>query len=67
MVTIIVDTKDEYDKVREFAQNFVCRQMSFARCGTYPPTSCDKCFEDNHVKYGIRVIPPVDSNNPNKL
>ena len=67
MITIIADTEDELDTVWEFAKNFVCRNMPFTRCGIYPPGSCDKCFEDNHIKYGIRIIPPVDSGNLNKL
>ena len=67
MITIIVDTEDEYDEVKEFAQNFVCRQLPFIRCGAYPPNKCDKCFEDNHIKYGIQVFCSSDNNNRNKL
>lgn len=67
MITIIVDTADEYDRVEKFSLKYVCEQVPFTRCGAYPPNKCDKCFEDNHIKCGIRVIPPVDSHNMNKL
>ena len=67
MITIIIETKDEYYRAMKIAKDYVCKQMSFTRCGQYPPGFCDKCFEDNHIKCGVRIIPPVDSDKPNKL
>ena len=60
MITIVVTTQDEYDEMMEFAENYVCRHMSFEECGSYPPNSCDKCYRENHIKFGIRVNSPVE-------
>ncbi len=67
MVTIIVDTKAEYDEMMEIGQDFVCRRIRFSDCLHYPPNSCDICFKDNYAKFSIRIIPPVDSDKPSEL
>ena len=61
MITILFDNKEECDAVIEFAQKYVCLHRSLVECGKYPPNSCDKCYNDNHIKAGIRIISPVDS------
>lgn len=66
MITIIVDNQNEYDDMMKFAENYVCKHLPFATCAMYAPGTCDKCFKDNHIKWGIRVI-PLDSDNPKEL
>ena len=58
MITIIVDTYGEYREMKERAQNYVCRQLTMKKCFSYNH-DCDKCYKDNHIKAGIRVIRPA--------
>ena len=61
MITIIVDTKTEYDEMMEIAMNYMCRQLPANTCGGYKPDKCENCFNEHHTKCGIRVIGPVDN------
>ena len=63
MITIIVDTAEEYDKMMEVSEQYVCRQMPFYQCLKYKPNACYKCFKNNHLKCGIRIV-RVDNENP---
>ena len=67
MITILFDKKEECDAVIEFAQKYVCLHRSFAQCAEYPPNSCDRCYNENHAKVGIRIISPIDNNDPKQL
>lgn len=69
MITIIVDTQDEYEKMMDLAQNYICRQLPFSICDQYKYNNCDKCYKDNHIKCGIRVLPytRVDKLNMDEL
>jgi len=66
MITIIVDTAEEYDRMMEVAYAHICRQLPFTVCGKYKPNTCPKCYKDNHLKCGIRVV-RVDNEEPNLL
>jgi len=66
MITIIVDTREEYDEMKEVAYGYMCKQLPFGVCGGYKPHTCPKCYKDNHLKCGIRIV-QVDSDNPDKL
>ena len=67
MITIITDTRPEYDEMMEFVQNYVCRHVSYDECLKYPPNCCDACYKDHHIKCGIRMIEPVDNPAPKDL
>ncbi len=67
MITIITDTRSEYDEMMEFATNYVCRHTDYDECIKFPPIRCDDCYESNHIKCGIRVIEPVDKPEPADL
>lgn len=58
MITIIVDNQNEYDDMKEFALNYMCRRVPFGVCGGYKANTCDTCYEDNHIRAGIRIIAP---------
>ena len=66
MITILVDTEDEYKEMKKFAIKYMCSQIPFNECGEYSPGHCYKCYMVNHEKYGIRVI-PVDNHNSEHL
>ena len=63
MITIIVDTKKEYDEMMEIAQEYVCRQIDFKDCTMHKTGGCVGCFNSNHAICGIRV----DINKPDEL
>ena len=67
MITIIVDNQYEYNKMKTFAINYVCKNVPFNECGKYACGSCKKCYRDHHVECGIRVIPPVDNDITDEL
>ena len=69
MITIVVNTQDEYEMMMQYAKKYICIRMPFEECAKYPPHSCDTCYRENHIKFGIRVIPPdaVDSGSANSL
>lgn len=56
MITIIVDTKEEYDETLRFAHRYVCKQVPYNVCENYPPCHCRDCYKDHHAECGIRVI-----------
>ena len=66
MITIIVDTKEEYDEMLKFAHRYACKQVPIDVCGNYPPCHCSDCYKEQHSKCGIRVI-PVDNDKPDQL
>lgn len=66
MITIIAETAEEYDKMMEVAYSYMCRQLPFCVCGKYKPHTCPKCYKDNHLKCGIRVV-RVDNDKPDLL
>jgi len=65
MITIIVDNRDEYDDVMNFADLYVCRRVPSSKCDLY--YDCMKCYEENHLRAGIRIIPPVDRDSTNRI
>ena len=63
MITILVETAEEYDYIMETAHRYVCLRLPFDVCNKY---ECYECYKDNDVKCGIRVI-RVDNEKPNLL
>lgn len=60
MITIIVDTEDEFDAITKMASSYVCGHLTIMECCEYPSGNCEECYCDNHIKCGIRVIPPCN-------
>lgn len=67
MITIIVDTDNEYILMKAAAERYICGQTRFGDCLKYEPGHCWECYNDNHIKCGIRIITPVDSTKPDNL
>lgn len=67
MITIVTDTDEEYEDMLECASTYICRHTPLARCHVKYNHDCEKCFKDNCVTVGIRVIPPIDNPEPKQL